>query len=270
MTSTSTGIATAGARTRRLSFIAVALVLGAAGRAAAADAEPPSKPWVDENTAAPAVSAAAPAPHLYGLALSLDVFGNHRYEPGYALVASSERQSSVGVSAAYDLVRVRERGTLAVGVGIVGEKDEQRTSLGGDLIAASLDRMDLYAQGAFRWALFRHVEPYLALAAGWTRAWLSLDPDQGASFADRSDGVFGRAGLGVRLVSALFSLGGLPGHDFALAAALEAGAAQGTHLSFALKPDKAPPADAIASEAVSLGSLGQRRTYARLQLTLLF
>src|SRR5204863_3253942 len=126
------------------------------------------------------------------------------------------------------------------------------------------------ARAALRWTLATHVEPYVALAGGWTHANLSLTPQQGEGFEDGANGIFGRAGLGLRLTTGRFALGSMPGHDLALAAGLEAGGGLGTALSFYLEPRDGRPADAIASQPVHLGQLGQKRTYVRLELALMF
>lgn len=207
-------------------------------------------------------------PKMHGFALSLDVFVFRRYEKGYALFADSEEQSAAGLSARYDLVRLRDRGVLAVGLGIAGEADTNPPR-GGDLTKAELRATSYYATATFRWAQGAHLAPYLTVAGGLTHGRLRLTPQLGEAFEDHSFSGFGRAGLGLRVITSPLKLGGLPNSPFALACALEAGGSLGSPLSFQLKPAREDD-DGILSESVRLGQLEQLRTYLRIELALVF
>src|SRR3954469_14765139 len=107
--------------------IACLVLLVVAGRVAPAAAEDQPPPAVAPSTPAMPAVTAAPAPaapqQLRGLALSLDVFGLHRYEKGYALVSRSEQHGAVGGSISLDVAHPGQRGSLAVGLGLSGESD---------------------------------------------------------------------------------------------------------------------------------------------------
>jgi hypothetical protein len=221
--------------------------------------------------AAPVTEATAAAGPLKGLALSLDVYGLHRFDEGYRLFGGSDDDGAGGLEASYDLVHIGEGARLALGLGVLIEARNGQPE--HDSVAQlALEATSPYVTAILRWRPTRALQPYVALAGGITWATLTLDPDRTALEA-KARSLFGRVSAGARLQPAALvwrRAGGTP--VLGLAFSLEVGATAGTPLELSLTGAAAGGTgdDHIAVDPVPVGTLEQTGAFARLMLMVVF
>jgi len=221
----------------------------------------------------PAQVSEQPGRQLRGLAVSLDVYGIHRFDDGYQLFEGGHDHTAGGVEASYDLVRVGELARLALGLGLLIENRET----GGDLQGGTplaLESTALNASASLRFRPTRALQPYVAVAAGVNWATLAVGSQSTTSLESKATSLLGRAALGARLQPAALlwrSASGTPILNFALAG--ELGATAGTPLEFSLTAAVTGVAagdEPIPVSSVPLGKLAQTGAYGRLMLTAVF
>jgi hypothetical protein len=214
-----------------------------------------------------------PPPALKGFSVSLDFYSAVRSEPGYRLFHEGDRKGSVGLELTYDLWRAARTG-LSVGGGLLFENDRRFWGGGNEAV---LETGALYGTALLRWRADRALQPYVALAVGLASAEATLSVSQGDRLEGDALSLFGRAGIGARLVSRTIRLTSRTVPGFALSLSAELGGGAGTAMSLTVAPvspqDKANKAlaeDRLPVEGTRLGALRQLRSYGRLKLALLF
>ncbi len=251
----------------RLSRQIAAGLLCAAGWAAFVPAA-----QADDAPAAGNVAAAAPVvPGRFTFALESQTRW-HR-DRAYHLFSDDRRHSADGLSLGYDLVRLGERGTLAVGVGWLNE------SLHGQWAGQNTGDLDVdtfQSNVLARFSVLPWLAPHVRVALGGARAKVRLSRNNGGAepMTARSWSGTAQVGGGLRARSRAWKPGTSMLPPLAVSLAVEGGFAFASPLSLSARPtppsDEDEARDQIPGAAVDLGTLGRSHPYFALSLGLHF
>ncbi len=257
------------ATARRSPNVAVVLLAGAALTATAparALAQTPGATAVSP-AAAPAVAPRTP------FTLAIDTQSVAHRDRAYRLLSRDDSHAAGGLSLTYDVLCIKERGVLAVGLGGLSESTRGlwATSNESYLVVDTV-----YATVLGRYALRPWFEPYVRVSVGVARGRLDLADSNGTSlFEGRASAALVSLGGGFRVrtrpwTSLMYPQ--LP--TVALFAALEGGFTSSGGLSFsghaAPPAQAAAPTDQIPGPSVALGTLARSHPVVAFSLGLLF
>ncbi len=215
-----------------------------------------------------------PASERIGITVSLDAEWMPVSDGGARLFSEKDTNDAQGISAAFDVKRIGQRGTLAVGLGIL---DDDSTSIFAAAHRASLDLDNYYATASYRFAVRPWLQPYVSVAGGGTHAAMTLRLNDETTLDDHRSShwsVFGRASLGLRLATPTIrqARGSLPPFGFAFL--VEYGFQAGSALALRADPPSASDAkireDKLPVAGVALGTLSRTFPFFRLGFALLF
>jgi hypothetical protein len=178
--------------------------------------------------------------------------GVRHLDDSYRVLGDKDDHEAVSLQVTYELRRPGQDSALSLGLGLVSDKLGPSGESGQ--LQADLQAVSYYAVAVVGFRRERTVQPFLSLAAGFTRAELTIERSAGNTMDARDYGAFGRASGGIRVAPSWLTFRNASKQPrFGAHVSVEAGALLGSRLTFDVTPDGDP--DTSGGAAIRVDSV---------------